>query len=507
MDGQPHRRAHASSSTGGATRPGSATAGEPGVTKPAAELPAALLKRIAGSAVRLKAATWFLILAIPMGLFLLVMLPPFQGQDEPYHFYRAYSITEGYLIEPIVSSRAGAQVETCVIAFVDYHFLEGRAPGHFHLRDAATQPQACNGQVSFMPFEDTAIYSPVPYLPQVIGIGLSRALRLPLFVQFFAGRLAALAAYLAVVYLALRITPRGAAVILVLATLPMSLLLAVTYSADTMTISMAFLMVAAVLRCVVDEQATWRVFLVAAVAAFGLALAKPTYVVLVPLLFLVPPRVFPSRRLAVFAMVAAVGITAAAAGWWYQETRNISLAAFLAPWMGRYDPQGQISFILHHPLGYLKDIGQIFFGTQQGDYLWSSLPAFIGYWRNAAAGSNFPPVFVVVISYVLILQAYLWSIPRTFRWSRTVLLKAALPPLLALASVLAIVTALFVDALGPGGVLLVSGRYFIPTLAVPLASLSVLEAEPPRFRSPLLLVPFIVVMFAWLAVKVRVYFY
>lgn len=470
-----------------------------------AGLTASWLERIAGWVARLSASTWFLILALPMGLFLLVSLPPFQGQDETQHFYRAYTITEGHFVEPIVHGRTGAAIPGCVIAFAGYHTAEASKDRPLLWRDAMTEPQSCAGQNTFVAFENTAIYSPLPYLPQAAALGLTHATHLPLFVQFFAGRLAALAAYLAVVYAALRITPRGEGVILVLATLPMSLLLAVTYSADTMTISMALLMVAAVLRCIVDRSAGWHWFMVAAVAAFALSLTKPTYAVLTLILLLVPARIFPFRRFSILAVLATLAIIATASGAWYLETRNISLARFLAPPTSQYHPGAQISFILHHPMTYIAYIGQTFLGSPQGDFLWSSFAAFIGSWRTV--GSNLAPVWVTVIAFALLVQAYARSFPRQVGASAVAILKASLSPILVVANALLVATSLFVETIAPGGIITVSGRYLIPTLAVPLASFSVLEARRPQVRSSLPLVPWIVVMLVWLVVKVRLFFY
>src|SRR5580704_14704365 len=40
----------------------------------------------------------FLVIAIVFGQALVVLIPPFQSADEPYHFFRAYQITEGNFV-------------------------------------------------------------------------------------------------------------------------------------------------------------------------------------------------------------------------------------------------------------------------------------------------------------------------------------------------------------------------------------------------------------------------
>lgn len=455
----------------------------------------------------LSAAAWFLLLAAPMGTFLVATLPPFQGQDETYHFYRAYTISTGSLTETTKAGRTGADVSSCVVNFVNYHFFEAEQPTRFHLHDAVTQPPCTSGVVEFIPFENTSMYSPVPYLPQVAALLLTRLVHLPLSIQFFAGRAAALLTFLAIGYIALRVAPSGHSVLLLVATMPMTLLLAATYSADTVTISLALLTIAAVLRCLKSADATWRSFALAAGAALGLSLAKPTYVVLALLLLLVPNRLFPSQARALTAKGVTLAVIGAATLAWYLQTRHIDLAPFVAPWMGKYNPKAQITYITHHPFGYAKVVADLLVGQQVGDYPWTTFVARLGYFRNPKAGQGFPPVWVVVIAYALLIQAYLREAARPLVGSVRVGIQAALPLVLVAVNVLAIVTALYIYTVGPGGLLIVEGRYFLPFAAVPLLALAPLERGQPRPLSMLPLVPFIALMYLWLILKVLAFFY
>lgn len=455
----------------------------------------------------LSAAAWFLILAAPMGAFLVAALPPFQGQDESYHFYRAYSISTGSVLETTRAGRTGADVSSCVVNFVNYHFFEAEQPTRFHLHDAVTEP-ACNPNVSyFIPFENTAIYSPIPYLPQVVALTIGRVLHLPIAVLFFAGRAATLLTFLGLGYLTLRLTPSGHSVILLVAAMPMTLLLAATYSADTITISLALLTVAAVLRGLKSADASWRSFAVASGAALGLSLSKPTYVLLALLLLLIPNRLFPTLKTALAAKGAVLVVIGASTLAWYLLTRHISEAPFVAPWMGKYNPAAEIGFILHHPLGYAKKIADLLFGVQVGNYPWTTFVAHLGYFRNPAAGQGFPPDWVLVIAYALLIVAYLRETARPLVVSGGAVIRAAFPAVLVVVNVLAIVTALYIYTVGPGGLLIVEGRYFLPLVAVPLLSLAALERGQPRRLSMLPLVPWVAVIYVWLIVKMLVFFY
>lgn len=448
-----------------------------------------------------EAVVWVLLLAIPMGVLLVFFIPPFQGLDEGNHFLRAYTISEGSVFAVDHQGRTGGYVSECVAQYVKNFNVIAEQPGPYRRQQFFSQPPGCSSNARvFVPFENSALYSPVSYAPQVIGLAVARGVGASLPVQYYVGRLAILLVYVALMVAALRIALVGRTVIGLVAVWPMSLLLAATYSADTMTIGLATLFVAAVLRSLVIEEPSWPVFGVACASVVLLALSKSTYFLLAPLILLVPWRPFgtlwKSAAVKVGVLVAAVLV----AGAWYLKVKYISLAPWFPP--GYIDPARQVSQILHHPRWFAGFMLQNFTETPSAAVTWQTFVAQISFFRNPARGSGFPPPWILVIGYSLFVAAYLREATGLARWSWSAVARGALPILLVAVNVVVIFTAGYVEWTGPGAPPIIGGRYFLPLMAVPLISLVILaKVRLGRAWSMLPLVPFVVILYSWLILR------
>jgi uncharacterized membrane protein len=453
----------------------------------------------------LTARAVFLALALPVGLFLALAIPPFQGLDELDHFFRAYSISGGALVSPMVGSDAGDVLPACVPAYAHGLYDEATRPGPFHVSDFFTLPAGCAAQpAAFVPFDNTAVYSPVSYAPQSIGVALARRLGAPLPIIFYAGRVFALLAYVGLVTVALSIAPRGRWAILVVGLMPMSLVLGSQYSADGMTIAYALLLAGSVIHCMCDPRATWRGFLLVVAAASALALSKTTYFVLAPLLLLVPARLFPTRWWAVGAKVGALCLVGLLVGLWYLQVRGVPPNGTAVG----ADPRLQIEYILHHKTWFVKFVLDTLFGSGTGYFTWQGFVSWVGFSRSVAAGTPAPPPLIMAAGIGLVAYAYRVEIPAVISLTKLTAARALLPLALVAGNAVLIVTALYVTVLPVGEqALWLQGRYLLPLAAVPVISLLALPSREPRERSLIAILPVVLVLLGYLVVKVPTYFY
>ncbi|HUM48352.1 MAG TPA: DUF2142 domain-containing protein, partial [Chitinophagales bacterium] len=65
----------------------------------------------------------FLTLALSLGAIFIAVTPPFQAPDEPEHFYRAYKISEGYLIGQQQDNRAGGYLPQSLVDISKFFLL------------------------------------------------------------------------------------------------------------------------------------------------------------------------------------------------------------------------------------------------------------------------------------------------------------------------------------------------------------------------------------------------
>jgi hypothetical protein len=357
---------------------------------------------------------WFLVLGIPFGLLLMVFLKPNLSPDAPFHFLRIDQIAHGHVVSP--RDRAGqaiASPDACAAGVFTSLFSQWLEQG-WHPSDAFRTPP-CKARPPIV-MNNTAVNSPVAYLPEVVGYGVGRIVSGALLGVWLA-RLAGLAAYLAVCWLALRIAPSGRPLLFFVALTPTSMTLAANLSADPMAISFALLVVATVLRLrqPLDTDAdahthTGRLLATLAVSLVLLGLSKDLYWPFALVLLLVPAERFRTAAKRVAYIAATVGCLALAVGYW--TTQVVSRIRFIIFWNG-VDSFKQRDWIRAHPGGYLKIVGNSLLGTPL--LLNHTIPGTVApsWWllrpRQHSVGESIGSLTITVIVFALALLAGLAS--------------------------------------------------------------------------------------------------
>lgn len=427
---------------------------------------------------------WLLIIGATVGLFQVFTIPPGLGIDEPAHFRRAWLISEGQFVAQHREGTAGGMIPECMSRFLVRPTLAALNPAPVPYSINFGDPPGCTNDKRWIGVGNTAPYSPTAYAPQALGVGAARLVHAPVDVTFYAGRLFGLATYLALCFAAIGMAPRGRPLLLVVSLLPMSLLSAGTYSIDSFLLGLTLVAVAAVLRSRQGDSPGTRWFWIATAALAGVALCKPPYLVLVPLLFLVPTTGFRSARAAHLSKAcAAVVIGASAVLWGLASGQTRPLARPVAGALN-IDVSDQIEWALGHPIPALFTFIRTFSFSDSANDL---LTGAVGTWwhiRNPAAGSPTLPLWAVFAAVALIAAAYKseWG-PRIAR-TRRELLAGMLPVGLQAAALLAISGTLFLTytPVGKAYVVGLQGRYFVPVVAVGIVSVSMLRAPRPVER-------------------------
>lgn len=193
----------------------------------------------------------FLVVSILAGLPLVVLTPPFQAPDEPAHFLRAFALSRGQPWPEVRGEAAGSVLPGELASLVDLTTdLPRRPESRFELSTLETAWRLRFGTEAerFQPYTHTAVYSPVPYLPQALGVLAGRMLSERPIVAFYLGRLANLVVAVALISWALRLAPAYRWPLTLLALAPMALFLRSSMSADSLTAALAFVLSATVAR-------------------------------------------------------------------------------------------------------------------------------------------------------------------------------------------------------------------------------------------------------------------
>jgi uncharacterized membrane protein len=272
------------------------------------------------------------------------VIPPFQVADENAHFVRAYEISRGRWIG--VNS---PDLPLDVVRFIrrypnaleevrklnaddDTAGLLSPAGGHYWMKRGIIGAN---------------IYCPTAYLPASLAIALARWGGGSPAVLLYVARFANALVFLAACYIALRLAPAYRLTISAIALLPTTLHQCAAVSADGMTISLSFVLVAYLLRFR-EHRATTAAKVGLAICFILLVLCKLSPWAFVAL-FTISPKSFVSRKawLGYIACVAAA-MLASVAAWHLASATN--LEAFRAVRLADgWNMAAQTQYVLDHP--------------------------------------------------------------------------------------------------------------------------------------------------------------
>lgn len=395
---------------------------------------------------------WFFLVYLLLGLPYLILTGPFRVPDERNHFLRNYQISEFRLSAFRVSGGyPGDNLPASLARLSDA--LADHANNHIspaQLSQARSLSLA-PGQREFMEFSQTAMYSPLTYVPSAVSIALGRMFGAgPLALVYFA-RAANLIVGALLISLALSHAGFARPAALLLALFPMTLSQVASVSADSMTYALSFLWIATVMEIVVGKEV--RVTRRKVVLLVGLALAlsqlRPPFPMLGLLVFFMPVKRFgPRVVLLVWAAVLAAVLLPAAA--WNASAANL----YVNPVPGQdIDPARQLAWIMNHGGGFWHRAKQDLIG-KAFEY-WQQLIGRLG-WLNINLPTWIPAGFAAA------LVACLFTGPRESRsplwWQRIALAVVSLAGVLAVE----LFQYLSFNPVRSPFILGVQGRYFVP---------------------------------------------
>jgi len=408
----------------------------------------------------LKTRLLYLFFVVPAILFQVFFTPPFQTPDAPNNFNRACQIASGRLIGERIGLQSGGYLNPDIYAvealfdYMAFNFDKKLTTDVMREADAFTWEHENTNGLIFHEFANTAVYAPIGYIPQSLGIDIGQWMGLSIIHTYrLALMLVALCAIF-ITFLALKLNSRITPVIFVAGSLPMVTCLFGGIETDALIISVGFLLSAFIVRGIEQPEYHTNNLRVASLLILFLAWQKPPYLGLLALLFMPGFKVANTYGLLKRA-VAALLIIAVVAGW---------LMYAKATTMTDINPYHQsmashLTYMTHHPVMFLDLLFRTVVAKSFGYY--RTLVGVLG-WLDAPL----PRVCLYLAGIALFLSA------------RSVVLKlGAVDWLLLFSAVFFSVTMIFVVLYASWSPVVsetiegVQGRYFLPLL--PLAIMAI----------------------------------
>jgi uncharacterized membrane protein len=431
------------------------------------------MHHVALSAQQVHPARFLWWVGLVFGFVFVFTLPPFQSIDETAHFYRSYQIATGQLVATQQGNDSGGLLPSSVAATVNEFFFKDSvkqdvAPPFATIQTWLTIPLRPEQQ-TFVDFRNTAVYSPIPYLPAAVGMSLGHQLGLAPLFSLYLGRLTTMLVALGLAVLAVKYTPVRPWLFLLIALLPMVAVARSSLSIDGMIASLALLFIALTLHYAYGNVAriSWRDLLILGTAASAIALTRSIYIVLVGLLFLIPQARFAgwAGRLSAIGLVGTI-VFGTVGGWaWLSTQSYVPVRAneykLYNPEHGtnlneadtiEFNPRAQLAYIQNNPLAFLQTLGT-FFVTQTRTHIFHEFGRF---------GWNGQIHSLHKLGYVLMLIAAIFCAERrqiSFTWAA----RSWMFAIWAGGVLLVIVSGyLLWNEVGARTIYGIQGRYFLP---------------------------------------------
>lgn len=409
----------------------------------------------------------FALVAVCGGLFFVLATPPFQAPDEFVHFFRSFQVSEGGLIATKFDDRLGGWLPRSLATIAEPYYdvlfdssVKTDPADVFRSLEVKLNPD----DRVFTDFAISALYSPVPYLPQSLGIGMGRLLGAPPTLLMYLGRLTNLLVWVTLVAIALRTTPILKWAFLLLALTPMGLFQASSLSVDGPTNALGFLVTALLLHVAfgdgereVDTQVLTALF----VGSVALTLSKTAYCPILALYLLVPVRRIGSTRRYLLVSGALVLANLVALVGWSLVVHHLYIPAaeynpahlWGQPLIDGTDPLRQLLHASTHPIEFL--------GVAIRSY-WASLLLTVGSFVGVLGWMDTPmPLWLVGSSTAaLVLVPLVDTSERVaFGWATHAVVSCT-----AACCVLVFTLFAYMSWVPVGGdrIVALQGRYFIP---------------------------------------------
>ena len=286
---------------------------------------------------KLKIEQLFLIVAPVFCILLLLAMPMPKGHDETIHGMRIYEYAEGKFI----SNGDKAFLEEGVTNALEYRNSYKEIFDTDKTYSTETDVIAWGYRVS--------TYSPINYLPQVMGIIIGRIFTTNSMVHIYIARLFNIISCIVIMYYAIKIIPYGKNLLFILSCVPITTEGFSTLSADGLVVAASFLWIAYIFRlCNCKEKIGKKEIIILAINAIVISLSKTIYIVLLGLLFFIPKEQWINKKQRILVISCIIILCSILdLGWYFIGIQKE--AAIISE-------KTATTYIKEHPIQYLEKI-------------------------------------------------------------------------------------------------------------------------------------------------------
>lgn len=346
----------------------------------------------------------FVIISTSFGIMFIFNNPFFEATDEIFHFSKAYDISLGNLLSTKQDDTIGVNLPANFEDMprpneveISYGML-GANERYDESKVDAWKEFQFSKDMKYIEQPTTAVYSPIPYIPQVIGIQLANIFGLKAFYSIVFARLLNLITYILLTALAIRMMPRLKNTLSFLACFPLFVSLAASFSADSILMGLNFLFIAWMLKILMqakEDTLTIKQFIVPTILLVLIVLCKFTYWPLSLLIVaFVGRKLFVTKLQGVFSFILLSGLPAIILVVW-----NLFIMGYVGTISSNenVDAIEQLKFMLSHPI---KAVEAFFSTFEWGMTHWVLMANQVGWVTHLLTGTAIISIVGLVLTLI-----------------------------------------------------------------------------------------------------------
>lgn len=292
----------------------------------------------------------FLAVWLILGAMFFISLPLFKAPDEEEHFARALEISYGNLISTI-SNSTGEGGRELPLRGIDLTVFESWD----NFSNVRNEVMLSN-TLEFRRFSNTALYAPVSYIPQSLGILIVRLFTDNVASIAYGGRIMSFIIITLILYLSLRILPFGKEMLALIILMPMNLQEAISMAPDAMVVAVSILMISYVLytKYTLKSKLSTLQILAFYLLAIMISLLKVVYIPFGLFYFLIPSERFGTLKKKIFHIVSMAFLAIISNLVW------LRLCVKFLVEEGANSAE-QLQYVLHHPTDFILILARSYF--------------------------------------------------------------------------------------------------------------------------------------------------
>ena len=298
---------------------------------------------------KMKIENQFLVIFLIFGILFLVAIPISKIPDELTHFLRTYEISKGHVFSQVdKKTKNGGRVLPTNLKKVNVKNYKQELKV-FEIKE--------NSKKEFIPFSNTALYSPICYIPQIIGMSIGNLLNTSLIIKAYLGRIVNFIVFMAIMYFSIKYIPFKKNLLFFISLLPITIQEAVSLAPDALTIASVSALISFVLYMKYTKNGLMskKEKIIMIILPIIIAMCKIVYLPVCLLLFMIPKERFKSNKNKIVSISILALIVIILNLMW---TAKVSI--YLQAGMHGSNSSEQIKFILTHPIKYVAILFKTF---------------------------------------------------------------------------------------------------------------------------------------------------